>query len=166
MTTNPLTGHEAAPELVPEAVIDDLRSRIRSYRRVPLPAGLGWERGTDGDYLESLLAYWLDSYDWRENESRIRGLPWALMQTDSGAVRAIHQRCTDPDAIPVLLLHGWPDFVLRFEKLLPLLRDVHVVSPHCRASRSRRRFCRAACQPWPSLMPLWAPCGGSGTRSL
>lgn len=129
MTTNPPDGNEAAPALVPEAVIDDLRSRLRSYRRVPLPAGHGWERGTDGDYLESLLTYWLDSYDWKEHESRIRGMPWALTQADSGAVRAIHQRSADPEAIPVLLLHGWPDSVLRFERLLPLLNDVHVVVP-------------------------------------
>ena len=42
-------------------------------------------------------------------------------------MRAIHQRAGDPAALPVLLLHGWPDSVLRFERVLPLLTDLHVV---------------------------------------
>jgi pimeloyl-ACP methyl ester carboxylesterase len=47
----------------------------------------------------------------------------------SGAVRSIHRRSEAPDAAAVVLLHGWPDSVLRFERLLPLLDDLHVVVP-------------------------------------
>jgi pimeloyl-ACP methyl ester carboxylesterase len=42
---------------------------------------------------------------------------------------AIHQRASNPAAMPVLLLHGWPDSVLRFERVLPMLTDLHVVVP-------------------------------------
>ncbi len=44
-------------------------------------------------------------------------------------MRAIHRRAAHAAAVPVLLLHGWPDSVLRFEKVLPLLGDLHVVVP-------------------------------------
>ena len=47
---------------------------------------------------------------------------------DTG-LRVIHQRSADPDAPVVVLLHGWPDSVLRFQRLLPLLTDLHVVVP-------------------------------------
>ena len=113
-----------APEPVPAADLDDLRRRLRDTRRVRLPAVGAWERGTDADYLTDLLAYWADGYDWRTHEQRIVDLPWRRV----AAGPAIHQRAGG-DAPAVLLLHGWPDSVLRFEKVLPLLTDVDVVVP-------------------------------------
>lgn len=116
---------DAAPEAVPTRVLEDLRARLRAYRRVTLPPEFGWERGVDGDFLAELVAYWADHYDWRVHEARIRALPWALT---SAPVRLIHQRGA-ARGVPVLLLHGWPDSVLRFEKVLPLLSDLDVVVP-------------------------------------
>jgi pimeloyl-ACP methyl ester carboxylesterase len=114
-----------APEPVDDAVLDDLRRRLRGTRLVGgLPGS--WERGTDALYLADLVAYWADGYDWRAAEERIRSLPWA--RTRNG-MRGLHQRAADPAAPVLLLLHGWPDSVLRFERVLPLLTDVHVVVP-------------------------------------
>lgn len=124
-----MTSVPSAPAPVARAVLDDLRARLRAYRRVDLPPGFGWERGVDGDYLAELIGHWAGAYDWREHESRIRSLPWTLTGTGGTPVRAVHRRAADPDAIAVLLLHGWPDSVLRFEKVLPLLSDLHVVVP-------------------------------------
>jgi pimeloyl-ACP methyl ester carboxylesterase len=117
-----------APPPVTDAVLDDLRARVRVTRRVAVPDAVSWQRGTDPDYLTSLLASWSDDYDWRPHEERIRALPWVRTST-SGAVRSIHRRSEAPDAAAVVLLHGWPDSVLRFERLLPLLDDLHVVVP-------------------------------------
>ena len=126
--TQTLENH--APATVEQSVLDDLRGRLRAYRRVALPPGLGWERGVDGDYLADLIDYWAESYDWREHEARLRALPWVLLtETTAPPVRAIHQRAAQPDAVPVLLLHGWPDSVLRFQKVLPQLTDLHVIVP-------------------------------------
>lgn len=118
-----------APPPVERSVLDDLRARLRAYRRVDLPPGFGWARGVDCDYLAGLVAHWADSYDWREHEARIRALPWVLAGGDGAPVRAIHQRAPQDDAVAVLLLHGWPDSVLRFEKILPMLSDLHLVVP-------------------------------------
>jgi pimeloyl-ACP methyl ester carboxylesterase len=114
---------DPAPEAVPAPVLEDLRARLRAYRRVALPPGFGWERGVDGDFLAELVAHWAEHYDWRVHEARIRALPWEMTDVP---VRLIHQRGR---GIPVLLLHGWPDSVLRFEKVLPLLSDLNVVVP-------------------------------------
>jgi len=125
-----MTNPEQAPSTVAQPVLDDLQARLLAYRRVELPSGFGWERGVDGDYLASLVDFWTTSYDWRVHEERIRSLPWTLTGRDTDVpIRAIHQRADEPEATAVLLLHGWPDSVLRFQKVLPLLSDLHVVVP-------------------------------------
>lgn len=127
MTT---TSHSAdAPPPVPDAALDDLRARVRATRRVAVPDGaVPWDRGTDPDHLTSLLATWAEDYDWRPHEDQIRALPW-VRTAAGGAMRSVHRRAADPGAAAVVLLHGWPDSVLRFEKVLPLLGDLHVVVP-------------------------------------
>jgi pimeloyl-ACP methyl ester carboxylesterase len=115
----------ASPEAASAPVLEDLRARLRAYRRIALPPGFGWERGVDGDFLAELVGYWAEHYDWRVHEARIRALPWTV---NTVPVRLIHQHVAARD-VPVLLLHGWPDSVLRFEKVLPLLPDVNVVIP-------------------------------------
>ncbi len=127
MTGMSSVGHALPP--VEQVVLDDLRARLRAYRRVGVPDGLGWARGVDGDYLADLIAYWHTSYDWREHEGRLQRLPWVLSGSSSMPVRVVHVRAPAPGATAVLLLHGWPDSVLRFEKLLPLLTGLHLVVP-------------------------------------
>src|SRR5947209_2106363 len=117
---------DAAPPPVEQGVLDDLRHRLRSYRPVETTTGVtGWERGTDPGYLVELVRSWSEDYDWRPHEARIRALPWAR----TGRLRVVHQRAAVADAPAVVLLHGWPDSVLRYERALPLLTDVHVVVP-------------------------------------
>ena len=114
-----------APPRVEQAVLDDLRSRLRAWRRVELTGVPGWDRGTEPGYLADLVGSWAGTYDWRVHEERIRSLPWAR----TSRARLVHQRAADPTATAVVLLHGWPDSVLRYERVLPLLGDVHVVVP-------------------------------------
>jgi pimeloyl-ACP methyl ester carboxylesterase len=115
----------AAPSPVEQAVLDDLRTRLRAYRRVESTSTVGWERGTEPGYLAELVSSWADDYDWRPHEERIRSLPWVR----TSRLRVVHQRADGPTASTVVLLHGWPDSVLRYERVLPLLTDVNVVVP-------------------------------------
>ena len=114
---------------VPDSDIDDLRRRLAATRRPRLPQGLGWQRGTDPDFLAGLLESWRDRFDWRTHERRILGLPWEIAGAGDRALRVVHQRAADVHAPAVVLLHGWPDSVLRFERVLPLLRELNVVVP-------------------------------------
>jgi pimeloyl-ACP methyl ester carboxylesterase len=116
---------DAAPPPVDQSVLDDLRRRLRAYRPVDTTGTTGWDRGTDPGYLAELVAWWAAEYDWRRHEERIRSMPWAR----AGGLRVVHQRAEDPDAEALVLLHGWPDSVLRYERVLPLLTDAHVVVP-------------------------------------
>jgi pimeloyl-ACP methyl ester carboxylesterase len=120
---------EAVPPEAPDEALDDLRERITRTRRVTNPWADDRARGLPARELDALLEHWATAYNWRDHERRIRSLPWAIASVEGGDLRMIHQRAADPSAPAVVLLHGWPDSVLRFERVLPLLADLHVVVP-------------------------------------
>ncbi|WP_328603409.1 epoxide hydrolase [Amycolatopsis sp. NBC_00345] len=118
---------QAAPPKVPEEAITDLLTRLERYRPVEVPKELETGAGVDRAWLDALVSRWRGGYDWREHEARIRSWPWELVDGET-PLRVLHQRVS-ADAPTVLLLHGWPDSVLRFEKVLPLLSEYNVVVP-------------------------------------
>jgi pimeloyl-ACP methyl ester carboxylesterase len=108
---------------------DELRERLSRTRRVTAPWGNDATRGLGGSRLEELLEYWANGYDWNVHQRRIDAYPWQQVPTGYTDLRVIHRRAADPGAPVVVLLHGWPDSVLRFERVLPLLTGLHVVVP-------------------------------------
>jgi pimeloyl-ACP methyl ester carboxylesterase len=124
-----MAGMSDAPAPAEPELLDDLRRRLLAFRPVVLPPAVGWQRGTDPDYLAEVLRFWANEYDWREHEDRIRARPWVRTEAEGFAARSVHQRAAHDSAPAVVLLHGWPDSVLRFERVLPLLSDLHVVVP-------------------------------------
>ena len=103
---------------VAQDVLDDLRDRILRTRRPPT-ARHDWERGTATAALDRLLAHWGGPYDWRAAERRLGSLAHVRVEVDGLRLHAV--RAGTRGATPLLLLHGWPDGVLRFERALPLL---------------------------------------------
>lgn len=107
-------------------VIADLRERVRRFRPV---AGIGAsdEFGVQAPWLQPVLSTWGSTYRWETHEDRVASYPWVQSRTEV-PVRAI-VRDAGSDRPVVLLLHGWPDSILRFERILDELRDVTVVVP-------------------------------------
>ncbi len=81
----------AAPRPVEESVVRDLHDRLREFRQVPLAEGVGWSRGVDAHYLAELVAYWAETYYWREHEERILDYPWVRTEVGGTGLRSIHQ---------------------------------------------------------------------------
>ncbi|MGW4210432.1 epoxide hydrolase family protein [Lentzea sp. NPDC004789] len=108
---------------------DEIRQRLHRTRRVTTPWGGDETRGITETALDDLLEHWANGYDWSTHERRIAALPWETVPVGEEDLRVVHQRAGNADAPVVVLLHGWPDSVLRFERILPLLTDVHVVVP-------------------------------------
>jgi pimeloyl-ACP methyl ester carboxylesterase len=94
-----------------------------------VPEESDWARGTDLSFLSAVIRSWRHEYDWRVHESRIQALPWESAGEGGRELRFVHQKSVVADVPVVVLLHGWPDSVLRFERVLPLLADLNVVVP-------------------------------------
>lgn len=108
---------------VPDEVLDDLKDRLNNIRWPDQPAGSGWERGTEIDYLQSLVSYWRNHYDWRKQEDRLNRFAQFRCNIDGIDVHFVHERGKGPNPVPIILTHGWPDSFLRYQKIIPLLTD-------------------------------------------
>ncbi|CAA9270550.1 MAG: Epoxide hydrolase [uncultured Arthrobacter sp.] len=123
-----MTLTPSPPAATPTHILGDLRDRLHRFRTVATAVAGPWARGVDADYLQDLIGYWATEYEWTVHEQRIRELPW-VQAGKRWKLRLIHQTAEDPTATAVVLLHGWPDSVLRFERVLPLLTDLNVIVP-------------------------------------
>jgi epoxide hydrolase len=99
---------------IPQAEVDDLRYRLQRTRWPRELPGVGWRRGVPVGYLMELAEYWRTSYDWRQHEERLNRLPQYTTLIDGAHVHFVHVRSRAPDAIPLMLIHGWPGSVVEF----------------------------------------------------
>jgi pimeloyl-ACP methyl ester carboxylesterase len=125
-TTDARTGSdEIRPFMidVPQADLDDLRERLARTR---WPAGLpaaDWERGVPLTHLKDLVEYWGRSFDWRAAEATLNELPQFTTQIDGANVHFVHVRSAEPDALPLVLTHGWPGGMVEFLDVIGPLTD-------------------------------------------
>ncbi len=108
---------------VPQADLDDLRDRLARTRWTADLPGTGWERGVPAAYLHDLAAYWEEEYDWRAHEAALNAYPQFVTTIDGAQVHFLHVRSAQPDATPLMLLHGWPGSVVEFLDLIGPLTD-------------------------------------------
>lgn len=88
---------------VEDAVLDDLRARIRATRWPDPAPGAPWERGTDLAYLRDLLAYWADGFDWRARERELNAYAHFRAELDGVRIHFVHERARSGDGIPLIL---------------------------------------------------------------
>jgi pimeloyl-ACP methyl ester carboxylesterase len=115
---------------IPDADLDDLRKRLRDTRWPERECVGDWSQGIPLDYTRELVAHWAEDYDWRARERRLNTFDQYLTELDGLDIHFIHQRSPNPDALPLIITHGWPGSVVEFSKVIgPLTEDFHVVCP-------------------------------------
>jgi epoxide hydrolase len=137
---------------VPQADVDDLQERLartRWAKELPPdaegprtdPVPPGWEYGVPVSYVKALIERWLTDYDWREWEAKLNEYQQYATTIDGQNVHFLHVRSPEPDALPLILSHGWPNSVVEFLGLIGPLSDprvhggeaadaFHLVIPH------------------------------------
>ncbi len=108
---------------VPEAVVADLRERLRRTRwPEPATAG-GWSQGTPLAWVRELCRHWLEDYDFAAARERINQFPQFRTAIDGLGICFVHVRSPHPGAVPLILTHGWPGSVVEFRKVIGPLAD-------------------------------------------
>ncbi|WP_433193188.1 epoxide hydrolase family protein [Nocardia sp. CA-107356] len=108
---------------IPQARIDDLHARLANTRWPDEIPGAGWDKGASISYMKDLAEYWRSEYDWRAVEARLNELPQFVTDIDGQHVHFLHVRSPEPDAVPLVLSHGWPGSFVEFLDVIGPLSD-------------------------------------------
>ena len=103
---------------VPDQVLIDLRRRLAETKWPDQLPGTTWEYGVDIKKVRELAEYWQNGYDWRAQEAKINRFDQFTTEIDGQQIYFIHQRSPRPDAIPLMLIHGWPGSIVEFLELI------------------------------------------------
>lgn len=115
---------------VPDSVLADLDRRLAATRWPDQIPGTSWEYGVDIKKVRELADYWQKQFNWRAQETRINSFDQFTTVIDGQQIHFIHERSPRPDAIPLLLIHGWPGSFLEFLKMIgPLTRPPSASMP-------------------------------------
>ncbi|QYK40329.1 MAG: epoxide hydrolase [Paracoccaceae bacterium] len=106
---------------VPDAVLEDLETRLRLTRWPDRIEGAAWDYGIDTDRLRPLVEHWAEGFDWRAVERDLNALPQFVAEVDGEAIHFIHATGQGGRRVPLLVLHGWPSSFLQMTDLIPLL---------------------------------------------
>ncbi|EJB01810.1 putative hydrolase or acyltransferase of alpha/beta superfamily [Rhizobium leguminosarum bv. trifolii WSM597] len=108
---------------VPQSQLDELRERIADTRWPDKETVGDISQGIQLDRVQKLVRYWGTDYDWRKAEQELNALPEFITTIDGVDIQFIHVRSRHPNALPVILTHGWPGSQFEFLKAIGPLTD-------------------------------------------
>jgi pimeloyl-ACP methyl ester carboxylesterase len=104
-------------------MLDDLRDRLRRTRWPEQETVPDWTQGVPLGYVQELCRYWAQGYDWRATEERLNNLPQFRTEIDGLGLHFVHVRSRHPEALPLIMTHGWPGSIVEFLKVIEPLTD-------------------------------------------
>lgn len=108
---------------IPERDITDLRERLARTRWAAPETVPDWSQGVRVDSARALVAHWEEQYDWRRFERAVNRFPQFLTRIDGVDVHVVHVTSPNPDALPLILTHGWPGSGFDFRRMIGPLTD-------------------------------------------
>ncbi|KAF2094625.1 alpha/beta-hydrolase [Rhizodiscina lignyota] len=120
---------------IPQAEVDRLYQKLRDTR-VPtqdIVPGAGSDYGFTTEWATNLYNYWLNTYSWSKAQDEMNQWPHFTTEIEHLNVHFIHQKSEDPNAIPILLVHGWPGSFHEFSEVINPLSEKQTGLPsfHC-----------------------------------
>jgi hypothetical protein len=108
---------------VPEKALVNLRHRVLATRWPARETVTDQSQGVRLEKIQALVRYWGTDYDWRKVEARLNALPMFVTEIDGIDIQFIHVRSRHPNALPLIITHGWPGSILELLKVIGPLTD-------------------------------------------
>jgi pimeloyl-ACP methyl ester carboxylesterase len=108
---------------IPQEQLDDLQARLARTRLPEIPAGITDDHGVPDAWVRELIDRWQNGFDWREWEAKLNAYPQFMTEIDGQPIHFMHIRSREANAMPLVLLHGWPGGVIEFLELIGPLTD-------------------------------------------
>lgn len=106
-----------------DATVDDLRARLRMTRWPERETVDDWSQGAPLAFVQDLAAYWCDGYDFGAAAARMNAWPQFVTRIDDLDIHFVHARSAEPDALPLVITHGWPGTFVEFLDAIGPLTD-------------------------------------------
>ena len=103
---------------VPEAELVELRKRINATRWPEKETVADHSQGVPLATMQKLARYWATEYDWRKVEARLNSVPNFITEIDGLDIHFIHVRSKHPNALPIIVTHGWPGSIIEQLKII------------------------------------------------
>ena len=103
---------------VPEDVIQNIYTRVKEYPWHEMPDDGGWSYGTNLDYMKDFCDYWINKFNWREQERKINKFHHYTSLVDDINIHFIHEKGSGNGPIPLLISHGWPGSIVEFLNII------------------------------------------------
>jgi hypothetical protein len=103
--------------------IDDLRARLQHTRWPERETVDDWSQGIPVGFVRDLATYWRDEYDFDAAQERMNAWPQFTTRIDDLDIHFVHARSPEPDAVPLVMTHGWPGSIVEFLKVIDPLSD-------------------------------------------
>jgi epoxide hydrolase len=105
---------------IPQPALDDLADRLARTR---FTDDVAPKYGVPVADVRRLVEHWRTGYDWRAWEERINGYPQFTTEIEGQNIHFLHVRSAEPDALPLVVTHGWPGTVVEFLDVIGPLSD-------------------------------------------
>jgi len=121
---------------IPEVDVVRLLRKLKDTR-IPtedIVPGAGSDYGITTDWIKTMYNYWVNDFDWYKQQNLINERPMALTEINGQDVHFVHARSANPNAMPLLLIHGWPGSFYEFSQVIDLLTNPEDASKqafHC-----------------------------------
>ncbi|HMF02032.1 MAG TPA: epoxide hydrolase, partial [Terriglobia bacterium] len=109
--------------VVPQSALDDLRRRVAATRWPERETVADDTQGVQLATMQKLASYWAKDYDWRKCEAKLKALPHFVTNIDGLDIHFIHVRSKNPNALPIIITHGWPGSIIEQLKVIGPLTD-------------------------------------------
>ena len=108
---------------VPQSALDDLRKRVASARWPEKETVNDMSQGVQLVTMQKMASYWAKDYDWRKCEKKLKALPHFVTNIDGLDIHFIQVRSKNPNALPMIVTHGWPGSIIEQLKIIDPLTN-------------------------------------------
>ena len=103
---------------IPDDVIQKIYTRVKEYPWHEMPDDGGWSYGTNLEYMKELCDYWINKFNWREQEREINKFHHYTSFVNDINIHFIHEKGSGSSPLPLLISHGWPGSIVEFLKII------------------------------------------------
>ena len=108
---------------VEDDVLDDLKARLRMTRWPEAELVDDWSQGAPLKWIQEVCRYWAEDYDWRRREAQLNRFVQFTTEIDGLDIHFVHARSPHPEAMPLIITHGWPGSIVEFHKVIEPLTN-------------------------------------------